>query len=484
MRRDSCWIGLVWVLSCSSIGIAETGDNGKGIGTCELKMVAENGMQTDQFGWSVAIDGDITIVGAPQQDYNGFDSGLAYVFERQADGPWIESAILDPSNGGGRDSEWYGFSVAVSADTAVVGARFNDDHGHNAGAANVFERQADGSWIEVAVLTGFDTTTDDEFGYSVAIKSEIIVVGARTDDNAHGLGAGSAYVFERQRDGSWIQITKLTATDGRFYDQFGSSVSVDGDVIVVGSWLDDNSNGSLAGSAYVFDRLEDGSWLQVAKLLASDGTEFDFFGQSVDVDGDTILVGAPHALSSKGSAYVFQRQTDNSWFEVALLLPLDLGGQDNFGVSVSLSGGLAVVGSYLDNHSDLHDPGSAYLFRANDDEGWQEIAKLTASDASANDRLGVSVSICDGNVVVGAFSGYNDDGVRPGAAYYFGPICPNSCPWDVNSDGVVDHHDIVEVVHNLGPCDDPDNCPWDVNGDGIVNGRDVAAVATHFGPCP
>ena len=543
MRRDSCWIGLVWVLSCSSIGIAETGDNGKGISTCELKMVAENGMQADNFGWSVAIDGDITIVGAPRQDYNGFNSGLAYVFERQADGSWLEAAILDPSNGGGSDSEWYGFSVAVSTGTAVVGARFNSDQGHQAGAANVFERQADGSWIEVAVLTGFDTTTDDEFGYSVAIKSEIIVVGARTDDNTHGLGAGSAYVFERQRDGSWIQIAKLTATDGSFYDQFGSSVSVDGAVIVVGSWHDDNSNGSLAGSAYVYDRLEDGSWLQVAKLLASNGGGYDYFGQSVDLDGDTILVGAPKALSYKGSAYVFQRQPDNSWFEVAFLLPLDIGGQDNFGVSVSLSGGLAVVGSYLDNHSDLHDPGSAYVFRAEGDKGWQEIAKLTASDASADDRLGISVSICDGNVVAGAFSGYNNDGLRPGAAYYFGPICPNSCPWDlngdgvvgvsdllilvgnfgpcdgecpadfdddgfvgasdllalianfgecpgtgcpwdVNGDGVVDRLDVIAVNDNMGPCKDPDNCPWDVNGDGIVNGRDVAAVATHFGPCP
>ena len=484
MRRDSCWIGLVWVLSCSSIGIAETGDNGKGIGTCELKLVAENGMQTDQFGWSVAIDGDITIVGAPRQDYNGFDSGLAYVFERQTDGSWIEAAILDPSNGGGSDSEWYGFSVAVSADTAVVGARFNDDHGHNAGAANVFERQADGSWIEVAVLAGFDTTTGDEFGYSVAIDGEIIVVGARADDNNNGASAGSAYVFERQRDGSWTQVAKLMADVGVVGDTFGSAVSVGGDRIVVGSAHNDNSNGTNAGAVFVFDRLEDGSWLQVARLLASDGSGTDFFGQSVDFDGDTILVGAPHNFSSGGSAYVFQRQPDDSWLEVVILRPLDFAQQDNFGISVSLSGELAVVGSYLDDHSDLHDPGSAYLFRANDDEGWQEIAKLTASDASANDRLGVSVSICDGNVVVGAFSGYNDDGVRPGAAYYFGPICPNSCPWDVNGDGVVDHHDIVEVVHNLGPCDDPDNCPWDVNGDGIVNGRDVAAVAMHFGRCP
>ncbi len=470
------------MLACSSVGIAESGDSANGISTCELKLVAENGMQADLFGWSVAIDGDITIVGAPRQDYNGFNSGLAYVFERQTDGSWFEAAILDPSNGGGSDSEWYGFSVAVSADTAVVGAPFNEDHGYHAGAANVFERQADGSWIEVAVLAGFDTTTGDAFGYSVATNGEIIVAGARADDNEHGTVAGSAYVFERQRDRSWFQIAKLTASDGTYGDSFGNSVSVNGDVIVVGSWHDYNSNGYLAGSAYVFDRLEDGSWLQVAKLLASDGGGLDVFGTSVDVDGDTILVGAPQALAYRGSAYVFQRQPDKSWFEVALLLPLDVAQHDNFGVSVSLSGGLAVVGSYLDDHNDLHDPGSAYLFRANDDEGWQEIAKLTASDARADDRLGISVSINDGNIVAGAFSAHNTSvGVRPGAAYYFGPICPNFCPWDLDGNGSVGASDLLSLLVSWGPCK---GCPADFDGNGSVDESDLVALLANWGPCP
>ena len=112
-----------------------------------------------------------------------------------------------------------------------------------------------------------------------------------------------------------------------------------------------------------------------------------------------------------------------------------------------------------------------------------QLFKLLPNDGAADDRFGWSVAISGATAIVGAYVD-DDNGTDSGSAYLFDAGAPGTCPWDVNGDGVVNHHDILEVVHNMGPCDDPDNCPWDVNGDGTVNGRDVAAVATHFGPCP
>ncbi|MCH8315247.1 MAG: hypothetical protein IIA64_04670, partial [Planctomycetes bacterium] len=116
-----------------------------------------------------------------------------------------------------------------------------------------------------------------------------------------------------------------------------------------------------------------------------------------------------------------------------------------------------------------------------------QITKHLPDDGAQGHRYGGSVAISGAPgkeiAIVGA-GGDDDNGTDSGSAYLFDAAAPGTCPWDVNGDGVVNHRDILEVVHNLGPCNDPDDCPWDVNGDGIVNGRDVAAVATHFGPCP
>ncbi len=169
--------------------------------------------------------------------------------------------------------------------------------------------------------------------------------------------------------------------------------------------------------------------------------------------------------------------------QLAKLLADDGAAADSFGFTVALSGATAIVGAQYDDDNGSNS-GSAYLF---DTTTGRQIAKLLANDGAANDLFGLSVGISGApgkeTAIVGAVWA-NDNGTQSGSAYLFDAASAIPCPWDVNGDGVVNHHDIVEVVHNLGRCDDPDNCPWDVNGDGIVNGRDVAAVARHFGPCP
>ena len=165
------------------------------------------------------------------------------------------------------------------------------------------------------------------------------------------------------------------------------------------------------------------------------------------------------------------------------LLPKDGAAEDFFGSCLAISGTTAIVGANGDDDNG-NESGSVYVFEISTGK---QIAKLLPDDGAAEEFFGTAVAICGPPgkeiAIVGAWLD-NDNGAASGSAYLFDAAAAGMCPWDVNGDGVVNHHDIVEVVHNLGLCDDPDNCPWDVNGDGVVDGADVAEVATHFGPCP
>ncbi len=206
-------------------------------------------------------------------------------------------------------SDQFGASVAVAGDTAVVGARLNDDNGSNSGSAYIFQRDAGGidNWGQVKKLLASDAASFDLFGHSVAVAGDTAVVGARLNDD-NGSGSGSAYIFQRDAGGidNWGQVKKLLASDAATSDIFGVSVAVAGDTALVGAYLNDD-NGRNSGSAYIFQRDEGGvdNWGQVTKLLASDAAAFDLFGVSVAVAGDTALVGAYLNDDDNGSAYVF-----------------------------------------------------------------------------------------------------------------------------------------------------------------------------------
>ncbi len=261
---------------------------------------------------------------------------------------------------------------------------------------------------EDAKLTALDGAADDEFGRSVSVSGDTAVVGAPYDDNDEG----SAYVFVRSGS-SWSEEAKLTASDGAEGDWFGGSVSVSGDTILVGARLDDD-NGNWSGSAYVFVR-NGSSWSQQAKLTALDGAANDLFGWSVSVSNDTAVVGA-HGDDDKGSAYVFVRN-GSSWSEEAKLTASDGAPVDQFGFSVSVSGDTAIVGAWYDEVGGNDDQGSAYVFARNG-SSWSQEAKLTASDAAVDDEFGRSVSVSGETAVVGAWHD-EDNGYRSGSAYVF-----------------------------------------------------------------
>ena len=444
----------------------------------ETKLIASDGAEGDWFGGSASISGDYALVGAYLDDgNNGTNSGSAYVFERDRASNWSEGQKLTASDGASMDR--FGRGVSISGNYAVIGAVGDDDAGDRSGSAYVFERQSNGHWLEVQKLTAFDAAAVDQFGFGVSISGDYAVVGAPYDDNNNGTDAGSAYVFERDGAGNWIEVQKLTAFDGAVSDIFGSRVSISGDYAVISAFLDDD-NGIDSGSAYVFERDGLGNWNEVQKLTALDGATDDKFGRRVSISGDHAVIGAYHDDddgSNSGSAYLFERDRAGSWSQVQNLTASDGAAEDLFGDSVSISGDYAVIGAYGDDDNG-ETSGSAYVFERNAGGIWQEIHKLSASDGSANDVFGYSTSISGNAILIGAF--YDDDnGENSGSAYVYNIEEATVCPGDATGDLVVDVVDFSQLLIDFGQSGP--GLSADFNGDNIVDVQDFSILLVNFG---
>lgn len=251
----------------------------------------------------MAIDDDTAIVGAYGDDDLGFNSGSVYVFNRNTAGLWMQTTKLVADEYFGMELAGFGGAVAISGNTAVIGAASYRDNGvgSQAGAAYVFQDDGTGNWTQIAKLTAPDKSAGALFGVSVAINGDTAVVGAYEYAGASH-HSGAAYVFHADGAGTWSQVAKFVAPDADEGDRFGSSVAIKGNVLVAGAPGDDDG-GEDAGAAYVFTDIH-GGWEQVAKLAASDGQPGDFLGVSAATDGAMVLSGAIYTDNS-GSAYVF-----------------------------------------------------------------------------------------------------------------------------------------------------------------------------------
>ena len=388
----------------------------------EARLLAADGAAGDQFGYSVALSGDTAVIGArfDSDNVNGLESGSAYVFIRTG-ATWSQQAKLTAADGEARD--WFGVRVAISGDTAVVTADADDDdvNGVDSGSVYVFTRSGT-AWSLEAKLIAADGAPVDLFGYSVALSGDTAVFGAKfDDDDVNGVDSGSAYVFTRS-GATWSQQAKLTADDGAAGDLFGYSVALAGDTVVVTANADDDDiKGIDSGSAYVFTRAGT-TWSQQAKLVASDGAAGDLFGVRAAVFDDTALIGARFTdenADDSGSAYVFTR-TGTTWSQQAKLTADDGAAGDDFGYSVALSGNTALIGvnSSNDNVNGI-DSGSAYVFTRSGTI-WSQHAKLTPTDGSAGDGFGGRVAMSGNTVLIGARLVDGDvKGDDSGAAYVF-----------------------------------------------------------------
>ncbi len=421
----------------------------------------------DNFGRSVAIDGDYAVVGVDLEDSdeNGADirtdAGSALVFKRTA-GVWTQIKKIVASDRALNDN--FGFSVSISGNILVVGALFEDEDASgastlvSAGSAYIFYKDQGGvdNWGQVKKIVASDRAQLDYFGRAVSISDDMIVVGAyQEDQDASGgntlSGAGSAYVFHKDQGGSdnWGQVKKIVASDRGVEDRFAYTVSISGDIVVVGAYLEsEDASGAntfnAAGSAYIFYKDQGGAnnWGQVRKIVASDRDINDYFGSSLSVSGDIIVVGAyrededasgANSITSAGSAYIFYKDLGgaDNWGQAIKIVPDFRNVLDEFGHSVAISGNNVLVGSYREDYDEnelnlLGDAGAAYVF--NKDEGgvdnWGQVKKMVAADRDAADNFGSAVAIFDTTVLVAAV--YEDEDVNggntlsnAGSAYFF-----------------------------------------------------------------
>ena len=250
----------------------------------QAKLIASDGVDGDFFGQSVSIYEDVALVGSPNNDENGEMAGAAYIFTRSGDN-WVEQEKLLASDG--TEGDLFGWSVSIDGDYALIGSPFNEENGRLAGSAYIFTRSSD-IWTEQAKLLPADAEEYDEFGQSVSINKDNALVGVYLDDDL-GFASGSVYLFTRSGT-NWIENTKFLPSDGMDGDWFGLSVSIDSNSILIGTPSSDDS-GVDSGSAYVFKR--EGNQPPTAPEIdgptnGKAGTSYDYNFTATDTDGDDV----------------------------------------------------------------------------------------------------------------------------------------------------------------------------------------------------
>jgi len=292
----------------------------------------------------------------------------------------FENVILRASDVEARDE--FGEAVSISGNRAIVGAiregeSLGEDHGP--GAAYVFEQNAGGSWVEVAKLSASNGEPEDQFGHAVAIEGDWALVGApREDGESNNLtNSGAVYVFKLNSSGEWEEIDLLRSSNSGDRGQFGFSIALEGNRAVVGALREDSSpdrSPTRHGLAYIFERTSADTWTEEATLESSDMTANDNFGWSVDLDNNQAIVGARLKGVWEGAAYIFERNNAGDWKEAAKLVASNSDQDDEFGRSVAISGRLALVGAPFEAGVDNQFliAGAAYVFKKDSEGRWTE----------------------------------------------------------------------------------------------------------------
>lgn len=367
----------------------------------EIKIQPNDASNGDSFGQSVDCWQDFVVVGSPKN----LGIGSAYIFEKSGIN-WNQIAKLTASDGAFGDD--FGFSVAIETEIVVIGSQ-----NQNTGTAYVFQQQVS-TWNEIAKLTPSDGQQFDKFGNSVSVSGNFIAVGSRENDS-NGNNSGAVYIFEKINN-TWIQTEKLLASDGVANDNFGTSVEIENNFLVVGASRKSDLGGN-SGAAYVFKKIGS-SWIEETKLLANDGQAGAFFGNSVSISDSTVLVGALRDMKNgipEGSAYIFQKN-GNTWSQEIKLEGADINSNDFFGTSVEISNDFAFVGTQWGAENGVHS-GTTYIFKKSGTV-WNFDSKLSASDGASLDQFGVSVAFSNNNLVIGA--NFDDDnGTNSGSAYIY-----------------------------------------------------------------
>jgi FG-GAP repeat protein len=376
----------------------------KAVAVLQTKLAASDGDAQDFLGVSAAVSGDTAVVGAYDDDSPVADAGSAYVFVRTGS-TWTQQQKLVASDAAATDR--FGYSVAISGDTIVVGAREDDSPNTDAGSAYVFVRTGS-VWSQQQKLVAPDQAPFDNFGVSVAIVGDTIIVGANLS-NSPVSNTGAAYVFVRTGS-TWTQQQKLIASDSATEGGFGISTAISGDTAVVGA---------ARGGVYVFVRTNT-TWTEQQKLISSDGVTRTF-GAAVAISGDTAIAGCGSSTTQDTGICVFSR-SGTVWSQQQKLSEPNPSSEepDFFGSAMAIDGNTIVVGAPATDGEDFftqEDIGAAYIY-VRTGSTWHEHQKLFAPDAAAGDGFGFSVAVSGSTILIGSISDDNP-AVNSGSAYVY-----------------------------------------------------------------
>lgn len=418
---------------------------------------ATNTDADDRFASSLALSGDLLLLGAPQEqsltttvdgdqsDNSGNAVGAAYLYERSA-GTWVPAHYLKAANADNGDR--FGASSAGATNLLAIGAPGEqsrssdpaDNSGNAVGAAYLFDPDSAGTPVQIGYLKAGNADDLDRFGSSLAVAGDRVLIGAPFEaSNATGVNgdgsdnslsnAGAAYLFERDASGDYLQTAYLKASNSASGtdNQFGNALALSGDVLAIAAWQEDSGSAGIngdqtdtsataAGAVYLFELTAAGSWAQIAYVKASNPGQNHNFGAAVALDGDTLAVGAPGENTAEfrsGAVYIFTRSDTGVWSQQAFIKAGSVGLNDGFGAQVALLGNLLAVGAPgersdatgingSDNNENAVGSGAIYLFERDPAGTWTQVAFVKASNTDPGDGFGSALALDGDTLVIGA----------------------------------------------------------------------------------
>jgi hypothetical protein len=382
------WLFIAMLLSFTNLNLSAQGFDLE-------ELTSSDGESVDNYGYAVSLSDDHMVVGAIFNDWNGSNSGAVYVYEKDGLGNWVNEQKLGPSDGDGVGQ--YGHSVGISGDYLVVGSPYDDENGYGSGSIYIYKKDATGTWGDEQKITPSDAYFSDWFGLSVSISGDYLVAGAsRNSDN--GVSSGSAYVYENDGTGIWGNEQKITASDASENSFFGGTVYMSDNQLFVSA----QGANDAAGTVYVYQNDGSGNWGDEQKITASDASPSSYFGSSIASFGDQLVIGAMLADGNdngSGAVYFYEKDASGDWNFEQKLIASDGEYYDYYGQSLSISADLLVIGAPQDVYES--DPGAVYVYENDGTGSWGNEQKIMVDGVTTANRFGHSVSISDGKLILG-----------------------------------------------------------------------------------
>lgn len=377
------------------------------LGSQCVEIVVSDGAASDFFGKVTALSKDeqVLAISSYNDDDLGENSGSVYIFERDPQGTWIETQKLNAADG--TEDELFGLSITFAGQTLAISAYKQNNR---TGAVYLFDKSPTGTWEESQKLLASDTSLYKQFGYAVSGIENRLLIGA-PNDAENGTNSGAAYIFDKAMNGEWIETEKLIATDGEGHDNFGISVDIAPHTAVVSAWYDDDVVEN-SGAVYIFEQTVNEDWTEITKLKASDPATYSGYGTSVGISNQTVVVGAASNNPNDtriGSAYVYEKSQNGSWLQTVRLNPTDGMAKDRFGLHVAIDGERIVCGISGDDENGPS-TGALQIFEKSNFGTWNPTQKLSACgdlNDYANFGYGVTVS---NNLIVAGTNRFSDVG--------------------------------------------------------------------------